>query len=164
MMLTWPGHDSICNDPLYVIPTDAVPCTYDLELVAEQMDTEKSQGRFASGQSATSKAIEKAATQPEMARGWLDVCLDTRHACTISTKEHSRLRTRLLDVGSKDLRLVITDSWEKRPRYATLSYCWGNIGFIRLKRIDGILYGCNTPEEPDKDTQRCCQDHTESRA
>ena len=123
MMLTWPGHDSDCNDPLYVIPTDAAPCTYNLGLVAEQMDTEKSRGRFASGQSATSKAIEKAATQLELARRWLDVCLDTRDACTMSTKEHSRLPTRLLDVGSKDLRLVITDGWEKGARYATLSQC-----------------------------------------
>ena len=50
MMPPWPGHDSDCNDPLYVPPTDAVLCTYNLELVAEQMDSEKSQGRFASGQ------------------------------------------------------------------------------------------------------------------
>lgn len=26
------------------------------------------------------------------------------------------------------------DGWEKRPRYATLSHCWGNIDFIRLKQ------------------------------
>ena len=129
------------------------------------MDTEKSPGRFASGQSATSKAIEKAATQPELARGWLDVCLDTRHACAMSTKEHSRLPTRLLDVGSKDLRLLITDGWEKGPRYATLSHCWGNTDPTRLREeLMESLNDCNTPEEPDKDIQRCCQDHTESRA
>lgn len=43
MRLTWPGHDSHYNisaDPLYVIPTDATPCTYDLKLVEGNMDTE----------------------------------------------------------------------------------------------------------------------------
>lgn len=43
MMLTWPGHDSPYNisaDPLYVIPTDATPCTYNLKLIAGKMDTE----------------------------------------------------------------------------------------------------------------------------
>lgn len=46
---------------------------------------------------------------------------------------HSRLPTRLLDVRSKDLQLVSTNRWEKRCRYATLSYCWGNIDQIRLR-------------------------------
>ena len=46
---------------------------------------------------------------------------------------HSRLPTRLLDVRSKDLRLVSTDDWGERPRYATLSYCWGNINLLRLR-------------------------------
>lgn len=43
MRLTWPGHDSHYNisaDPLYVIPTDAAPCTYNLKLIAGKMDTE----------------------------------------------------------------------------------------------------------------------------
>lgn len=136
LKLTWPGHDSIYSisaNPLYVIPNDAAPCTYNLKVVAGKMDTEKSLGGFASGQSATSTTIEKPTTQLELAKRWLDACLDTHDACTTSTKEDSRLPTRLLDVGSKDLRLVITDDWEERPRYATLSHRWGNIDFIRLR-------------------------------
>ena len=30
--------------------------------------------------------------------------------------------------------MFIIDGWEKRPRYATLSHCCGNIDFIRLKQ------------------------------
>jgi len=137
MTLTWPGHDSIHNfsaDPLYVISTDCAPRMYVLKIIAGKMDTEKSLGLFASGSSATSITMEKAATQLELAKRWLDACLATHDACTTSTKEHSRLPTRLLDVGSKDVRLVITDDWEKQPRYATLSHCWGNIDFIRLRK------------------------------
>lgn len=86
-----------------------------------------------SGHSATSTTIEKAVTQLELAKRWFDACSDTHDACTTSQKEHSRLPTRLLDVGSKNLRLVITDDWERRPKYATLSHCWGNIDFVTLR-------------------------------
>ena len=77
--------------------------------------------------------MENAATQLQLAKRWLDACLDTHKACTTSSEEHLRLPTRLLDVGSSEVRLVITDGWVKKPRYATLSHCWGNIDFMKLR-------------------------------
>ncbi|RYP00705.1 hypothetical protein DL766_007768 [Monosporascus sp. MC13-8B] len=60
------------------------------------------------------------------------------------------LPTRLVSVAGDVPRLVLTAGWETRPRYSTLSYCWGNEGFLRLtaENYDSFLTKIPTEELP----------------
>jgi hypothetical protein len=40
--------------------------------------------------------------------------------------------TRLLHSSNEGLRVVCTAGWTTKPRYATLSHCWGNAPFTKL--------------------------------
>lgn len=67
-----------------------------------------------------------------MARVWLAECSASHKACR-NQKQHRR-PTRLVSVGHNAVRLVITESLQSPPQYATLSYCWGRIPFLKLAR------------------------------
>lgn len=66
-----------------------------------------------------------------MAKMWLDDCCKEHEACCI---KQERLPTRLVCVDKNTVRLVISSTLQKAPRYATLSYCWGRDPFINLSR------------------------------
>lgn len=66
-----------------------------------------------------------------MAKMWLDDCCKEHEACRI---KQERLPTRLVCVENNTIRLVISETLQKAPRYATLSYCWGHDPFIKLSR------------------------------
>lgn len=66
-----------------------------------------------------------------MANMWLDNCCKKHDACFIPRE---RLPTRLVCVDNNTIRLVISETLQKAPLYATLSYCWGHEPFIKLSR------------------------------
>jgi hypothetical protein len=70
-------------------------------------------------------------SQLDLAKKWLNVCSDTHKSC--KSAEDRQLPTRLIDVGSTPIRLVLTSTFTEKPRYATLSHCWGTGDFLKLK-------------------------------
>jgi hypothetical protein len=70
-------------------------------------------------------------SQLYLAKKWLDACSETHESC--KSGEDRQLPTRLIDVGSTPIRLVLTSTFTIKPRYATLSHCWGTGDFLRLK-------------------------------
>lgn len=42
--------------------------------------------------------------------------------------------TRLLYLGDERVRLLVPADLPSRPKYATLSHCWGNLSFVTLKK------------------------------
>ena len=43
------------------------------------------------------------------------------------------LPSRLIEIASDSLKLVLTGEWATKPAYATLSHCWGNKDFFQLQ-------------------------------
>lgn len=66
------------------------------------------------------------------AQDWLKACLSGHHDCQLN--HATRLLTRLLSLSRGPPPLVLTTGWTHRPRYATLSHCWGNIRFLQLTK------------------------------
>lgn len=64
----------------------------------------------------------------EIAQYWMSNCLESHDKCRQSYKQRPNnvYPTRLIDVGSTDLRLVNTNEVKLSGPYATLSYCWGS--------------------------------------
>ena len=76
---------------------------------------------------------------PSLARKWITECSnDHDHGQVV---EHYRLPTRLISVKETSIKLVLTSDWTTKPRYATLSHCWGNLEFLKLTRgsLDSFL-------------------------
>ncbi|TVY45647.1 hypothetical protein LOCC1_G002705 [Lachnellula occidentalis] len=126
LTLTWPGLDNYCwlpADPLYCIKN------YDQKL-------------FTLKKEATRLAAHGELSQLELAKKWLDACLETHESC--NSTEDRQLPTRLVDVGSTPIRLIRSSDLTTKPRYATLSHCWGTRNFHKLQQdniedfIDGI--------------------------
>ncbi|TGO45033.1 hypothetical protein BCON_0431g00010 [Botryotinia convoluta] len=69
-------------------------------------------------------------SQLDLAKRWLNACSETHESCKL-TKEYS-LPTRLIDVTSIPIRLVLTSTFTTKPCYATLSHCWGKTDFLKL--------------------------------
>lgn len=63
---------------------------------------------------------------------WLAICSESHQSCR-SEQQH-RPPSRLVSIGSNAVKLVITKGLQTLPRYATLSYCWGQKPFTKLKR------------------------------
>jgi hypothetical protein len=61
---------------------------------------------------------------------WLRECDQCHKACGPVTT--NKMPTRLLHYNKEGLKLVCTAVWTTRPRYATLSHCWGNAPFLKL--------------------------------
>ncbi|KAH8197000.1 hypothetical protein TruAng_008820 [Truncatella angustata] len=65
-----------------------------------------------------------------LAKLWLDDCLQSHEQCR--NKKHYAMPTRLLSIGNSTTKLVETAALQTAPRYATLSYRWGDQQFTTL--------------------------------
>ncbi|RYP21679.1 hypothetical protein DL765_002140 [Monosporascus sp. GIB2] len=84
----------------------------------------------------------------EIANSWLAACSENHEDC--NKRNQYALPTRLLSVAGDVPLLVLTAGWETRPRYSTLSYCWGNGEFLKLtaENYDSFLGKIPTEELP----------------
>lgn len=66
---------------------------------------------------------------------WLQRCLTHhRECCKAQLFPNDQRPTRLLAVGQGDtIRLVLTSELRKKPKYLTLSHCWGGADIVKLK-------------------------------
>jgi hypothetical protein len=66
---------------------------------------------------------------------------------------HGRLPSRLVSIADKVPKLVLTAGWDqkKRPRYSTLSHCWGSESFLRLteQNFDALSKEISLSELPE---------------
>ncbi|KAK2033595.1 HET-domain-containing protein [Colletotrichum zoysiae] len=84
----------------------------------------------------------------EIARIWLHECCISHRDCR-STKEYSR-PSRLISFDQNVARVVLTEMFDIRPQYATLSYCWGRKSFLKLTTdtMDSFLGGVAIKDIP----------------
>lgn len=77
----------------------------------------------------------------EIARTWLNQCLDSHKACR-NTHEYTG-PTRLLSFDRNVAKLVLTENFSIVPQYATLSYCWGHEPFrmLTVENMSSFLKG-----------------------
>jgi hypothetical protein len=69
-----------------------------------------------------------------LAKYWLQRCLTHHRECCKAELFPSQYPTRLLAVGHEDtVRLVLTSELTRKPKYLTLSHCWGGADIIKLK-------------------------------
>jgi hypothetical protein len=68
----------------------------------------------------------------QIAKSWLHECTQDHPEC--ANRDLMMLPTRLVYVADSCPRLVSTFHWHARPRYATLSHCWGDAPFLRLEK------------------------------
>ena len=87
---------------------------------------------FKLGSHATRLTAHGELSQLDLAKKWLDGCLETHESC--KSTEDCQLPTRLIDLGSTPIRLVQSSNLTTKPRYATLSHCWGTHDFYKLKQ------------------------------
>lgn len=69
---------------------------------------------------------------------WLARCSSSHEHC--HGKKQHRLPSRLISIGHGVVKLVVTASLPKPPRYATLSYCWGSEPFTMLTQDNLELF------------------------
>lgn len=76
-----------------------------------------------------------------LARRWTSDCLESHTRCNL--ERPLCYPSRLLSIARDPIQLVITKSWPNSPGYATLSHCWGEIGFQTLKstNIEDLGHG-----------------------
>ncbi|KAK0106781.1 hypothetical protein ONS95_003505 [Cadophora gregata] len=74
----------------------------------------------------------------DIAFDWLSTCSESHELCRGSGG--GVLPTRLIAVGDKSLRLVLSSECHKRPRYAALSHCWGDYKGPKLTLATLISY------------------------
>jgi len=68
----------------------------------------------------------------QAAQKWMSTCLDTHEQCQKHKQPHT-YPTRLLELGSHKVSLILPHEEELSGPYAALSYCWGpKPSFIRL--------------------------------
>ncbi|KAF1959164.1 HET-domain-containing protein [Byssothecium circinans] len=68
----------------------------------------------------------------DIAKSWLDNCSQNHNECKPGTQ--GPLPTRLISIAADTPRLVLTEGWQTKPRYSTLSHCWGTEPFLTLTR------------------------------
>jgi hypothetical protein len=61
---------------------------------------------------------------------WLRECDECHETCGAFAA--GEMPTRLLRYTKEGLKLVATAGWISKPRYATLSHCWGGLQFLKL--------------------------------
>ena len=83
------------------------------------------------GKETTPLIADGVTSQLHLAKKWLDACSKTHESCK-STEDY-QLPTRLIDVGSTPIRLVLTSTFTTKPRYATISHCWEIHNFLKLQ-------------------------------
>ncbi|TVY54002.1 hypothetical protein LCER1_G003568 [Lachnellula cervina] len=84
-------------------------------------------------------------SQLDLAKKWVDACLETHESC--KSTEDRQLPTRLVDVGSTPIRLIQSSDLTTKPRYATLSHCWGTQNFHKLQQNNLEDFMRAIPEE-----------------
>jgi hypothetical protein len=62
----------------------------------------------------------------------LDDCAKGHETC--NKDQGNTLPTRLVSIAGDELKLVNTAGWQTKPRYSTLSHCWGNETFFKLTK------------------------------
>ncbi|KAI0548700.1 heterokaryon incompatibility protein-domain-containing protein [Xylaria curta] len=68
----------------------------------------------------------------DLATRWFRTCDKSHPACMVdNTKAYPR---RLLSISSNVLHLVPASEIPDRPRYATLSHCWGTLELLKLQK------------------------------
>jgi hypothetical protein len=65
----------------------------------------------------------------DIACAWIKACDSSHDACALRQSRY--LPTRLISTSGSISRLELTESWHSPTRYATLSYCWGALDFIK---------------------------------
>lgn len=81
-----------------------------------------------------------------LANAWLERCSDLHGNCR--QKIQYELPTRLVAISSLDqIKLVETTTFLTRPRYSTLSYCWGRKPFTMLTQDNLLLFQEQLPFE-----------------
>ena len=69
----------------------------------------------------------------QIAKSWLHECTQDHSQWQCANQDSDMLPTRLVCIANPCPRLVSTCHWTARPRYATLSHCWGDVPFLRLE-------------------------------
>lgn len=84
-----------------------------------------------------------------LAAGWLSECLGSHMSCNNLPSSNWR-PSRLLDVSTDRIRLVLATTESTKGPYATLSHCWGQEEFLVLnsKNIPYFLAGISTDQFP----------------
>lgn len=67
----------------------------------------------------------------QTAAGWLRRCVENHLACGHTGSD--QMPTRLVQIDSKTVRVVLTADLGSKPLYATLSHCWGTKDFSKLQ-------------------------------
>jgi hypothetical protein len=75
--------------------------------------------------------------------GWIKACDESHELCMV--RHGTSLPTRLVSINDKTIRLEVTETWQSTPRYATLSYCWGTLDFIRTVKSNLDEFLCGIP-------------------
>lgn len=99
---------------------------------------------FTIGKEATNLTANGSLSQLELAKKWLDACLETHQSCKVADQ---RLPTRLIDLDCNPIRLVKSSDLITKPRYATLSHCWGTQDFYKLQQDTLEDFMTAIPEE-----------------
>ncbi|OAL44083.1 HET-domain-containing protein [Pyrenochaeta sp. DS3sAY3a] len=66
----------------------------------------------------------------EIAKEWVESCAHNHEDCNVTVNE--TLPTRLISVAGPTPHLVLTEGWESKPQFCTLSHCWGTEPFLKL--------------------------------
>ncbi|CAH0025265.1 unnamed protein product [Clonostachys rhizophaga] len=67
----------------------------------------------------------------ELAKTWLLNCIESHETCRL---KKTSAPSRLVPIANNIVKLVETELWDEMPQYATLSYCWGRIPFVKLTK------------------------------
>ncbi|TEY73211.1 hypothetical protein BOTCAL_0081g00010 [Botryotinia calthae] len=94
---------------------------------------------FSALKSTPAPKSDRVSVQLQIANQWLAECLTSHVHCCQNPTEF--FPSRLIYVGEKFARLVVTSTLDHRPKYATLSHCWGAIPYLMLKTtsIDSMM-------------------------
>ncbi|TGO27653.1 hypothetical protein BPAE_0039g00630 [Botrytis paeoniae] len=104
------------------------------------------QRRFILGEdSAPLLSANESISQLHLAKKWLNACSETHESCKSAT-DH-QLPTRLIDVISNPIHLVSSSIFTSKPRYTTLSHCWGTKDFVKLEEDSLESFMIKIPEE-----------------
>jgi hypothetical protein len=97
--------------------------------------------------------LSPADTPLTLATNWLEQCSQSHLSCLSQNPEHRP--TRLVHIRGGDTKVVLTDTWESMPQYATLSYCWGAGDFQKLTSDNILAFMNAVPSAALPETYMC---------
>ncbi|GAW19314.1 hypothetical protein ANO14919_088000 [Xylariales sp. No.14919] len=80
----------------------------------------------------------------DLAKTWLNQCVESHTRCQLQKPD--TYPERLLSIRSGPLRLVLSSELPLRPKYATLSHCWGTTQQLKLEKNSFTEYRSQIPE------------------